>query len=527
MSVDGGDSAEGVKTEQMDMEMTLQAKANEEITLPMACMENTMQYEKPRLKRGVQVGLFTLMAPLTVTGVSELWYAKDPGGSSCVVKLTNHKPDRELVTRIQALSSPYLVEILDMGEYRNMWYEVTPWYRRGNLEGPVPEEAIKSKVVPSVTQALQTLHAEGIAHNDIKPRNLFWDDKEQKVLLGDFGCVSALGSVPPGFTPSYAAPEILMRGPGKRSTDWCSVGLTLAALAEGKGLFSSGDAREIIYRWETGLRYEGGSREFQRLVNGMLQVDPKRRLGPKAAASWVRGGRFGGEARKTAFQGKKEQFLTIKFDNPPMVAATIPMLLEGIASHWDYAAFLFRQKKFDRFLDQFDHKWPEICQEIRNTVNDENALFLLTLELMEGTGFLWRGVVYHDLSQLEEEWRRSARGEENVLAFLQRGMADAYLKRTGAHREQIEFVKRLQVSSHYHPEESCFQLFQALKGEDGFEWKGARFTSLSDLVRWLDVHVMTLDQEIEELMESKYFEAWFEYMGMGGVLDQIRRRCRG
>lgn len=511
----------------MNMEMTLQARENRALTLPVACKNRIIQYQKPRLAPRTQIGNYTLLAPLTVTEVSELWYGCDGGERGCVIKMTGQKPDIELLSRIQSRNAPFLTELLFMGEYRGMWYEVTPWYREGNLgEEEVSEEMIQKTVLPSLIQALNTLHAEGIAHNDIKPENLFWDDDKKKVRLGDFGCISEIGTVPPGYTPAYAAPEVLMNGAGKRSTDWCSVGLTLAALRNGKSLLSAGNTKEMIFQWENGVRYEGGSREFQRLINGMIQIEPRRRLGPKAAESWIKGSAFGGESRKTGFKEKKEQFFTVKFENPPLVAATIPMLLGGIASHWDYAAFLFRQKKFDRFLDQFDHKWLEICKQIRKTPNQEDALYMLTLELTEGRRFIWRGRLYNELSELEQEWENGAQGEDNVVTFLQRGLAGIYLRKNGAQPEQIEFVKSLQASSYYHATESCFQLFQALKGEDGFEWKGTRFTSVADLIKWLDAHYLTLDEEIAELMESKYFDAWFEYMGMRQVLDQIRRRCQ-
>ena len=509
----------------MIMEMTVPAVAREnDITIPLACIDNRIQYRIPKLSREDRIDSYVLKAPMSITDVSELWFAQSRFGEKCIIKCTRQHADREVLAKIQSYDSPHLVQILKMGVWEDFWYEIYPFYKNGSLQGRVSENTIKDIVVPSLIKALNVLHNAGIAHNDIKPSNLFWDDHKKKVMLGDFGCATTINEKPRGFTPSYAAPELLGNGPAKKSSDWCSVGLTLASLYDGHPLIKGESIQEIRYIWESGVRFQCESREFRQLINGMLNVNPRKRLGPKAAASWCQGSKFGSEVRGSNIQDKTAQYVTIKFENPSIIATDIDSLLQAIASHWQHAAFLFRQKQFDRFLDQFDKKWIASCKEIRRIPDNEDALFMLTLELTDMRFFIWRGEKYQNLLELEREWERGSEGKQNVVTMLQRGLINIYLEKSNASKEQLDYVKRLQSFSHYQASEACLQLFQALKGQEGFRWKGSNFNSLHDLASWLEEHTDTLDMEISDLFEDKQFGAWFEYQGMEGILDQIRRR---
>ena len=509
------------------MEMTIPAVADKsQMTLPMLCADSKIQYHKPVFQKGQIVDVYTLLAPMALTAMSELWFAESRYRERCVVKFCRQPMDAELLTKIQSYDSPWLAKILSYGRIGEFGYEVYPFYKGGSLDEPVSEDTLKTVVLPSLIKALKVLHNAGLAHNDIKPSNIFWAENKRSVVLGDFGCVSCLEKKPGGITPSYAAPELLSGGVGKRSTDWCSVGLTLASLHAGKPLIPVETPGEARYLWETGVRYSCDSHTLQQLINGMIQLDPRKRLGPKAANNWCNDLKFGFESRKSTFKNRKPQYITVEFENPSMIAVDIPSLLQGIELHWQHSTFLFRQKQFDRFLNQFDNHWTSLCKEIRKkNPDDEEALFMLTMEMTGNREFIWRGKRCSKLIDLEEGFANNPEREQNVISFLQKGLVEYYLKKIDADQEQRSFAKRLQVSSHYNGAEACLQLFQALRGDEGFSWHGDMINDLTDLARWLEKHTETLDEEIEDLMSSRKFEAWLEYQGLEGVIQQIRRRC--
>lgn len=494
-------------------------------TIPLICVENQIQLKKPKMNTAVEIGEYELISLMSVTTNSELWFGKDYFGNRCVVKIVDDIKNVELIQRIRSLQNDNLVQILDCGFIDCYWYEVYPYYENGYLKGIIDEDTIKTIVLPGIISALDCLHEAGIVHNDIKPENIFWDEDHSRILLGDFGCVSEMKERPKGITPAYAAPELLLNDVSRRSSDWASVGLLLAKLISNELLINTKSLREALNIWERGVSFSGGSLSLQRLINGMITTEPRKRLGPNAAKKWCGDAAFGGEERISVQKKISQKPITISFEHPAWIAADIDGLISGIESHWDYAVFLFQQSKMDRFLAQFDKEWVSVCKNYRRLSSGEDALFRLTLDLSNNNRFVWKGKIYQDLLEMEETWERDKKGENDITSFLQRGHVAFYLKKQHAVVEQIEFVERLQDVSRIHPFEACSRLFQALRGNDGMNWENVTFNDLGDVVRWLKNNIANLDEEITKMFKSKRFEAWLAYQGMENVLEEIRRKC--
>lgn len=494
-------------------------------TLPMQCADVHLQIKVPKLKKETHISEYTLLNPMSVTVSSELWFAKDSQGETCVVKFFETCGDMDLLKQIKDAEHENLVRILAFGRHENLYYEVYPFYRKGSLKGPMSEDKIKEIVLPGLIKALKCLHSMKIIHNDIKPENIFWDDAGQTVLLGDYGSIGRDGIRPKSYTPSYAAPEIMLNAPGSRQSDWFSVGMTLAALMDGKPLIEESKIELILRQWENGVRVQNGSSSFKQLITGMIQLNKERRLGPSSAAKWCGDALFGGQEHRSKVKPAESKTITIRFENPVWVAADTASLLKGIETHWDYSVFIFYEGKMNPFLRQLGNDIVVKSKEFQLLTNKEDALFRLTIELTGGKQFLWRGKAYRNLLDLEYVWDSNQKGQEDVLTFLQLGLVSVFLKRKGADEAQLDFVKRLEDLSYRYPTEACSQLFQALRGNDDFVWGNDTISDLNMLVDWLTQKASTLDQEIEELFASKRFEAWLAYHGMSNIIDEIRRKC--
>jgi transcriptional regulator with GAF, ATPase, and Fis domain/Tfp pilus assembly protein PilF len=90
-------------------------------------------------------------------------------------------------------------------------------------------------VALQISAALATLHAQGIAHGDIKPANIVVEDKADGpfATLIDFGLAFYHQGSHAAGTPRFMAPEALLGRPVLKS-DLYSLGATLAMLSTGK-----------------------------------------------------------------------------------------------------------------------------------------------------------------------------------------------------------------------------------------------------------------------------------------------------
>ncbi|MFJ9818558.1 protein kinase [Streptomyces sp. NPDC101151] len=122
---------------------------------------------------------------------------------------------------------------------RESWL-VMEWVSGGSLENrPLlpPERA--ARVGVQIADALTALHAQGLVHGDVKPGNIVVTP-EGLAKLADFGAACRVGgaeTITPkhtvGYTPDYAAPEVV-RGRPERASDVFSLAATLHRLVTGR-----------------------------------------------------------------------------------------------------------------------------------------------------------------------------------------------------------------------------------------------------------------------------------------------------
>ena len=110
------------------------------------------------------------------------------------------------------LNHPHIVTIHDFGESGGLYYLVMEFVDGANLrdvlrDGKIPpEQALK--IVPTICEALQYAHDQGVVHRDIKPENLLLD-RTGTLKVADFGIASLVGTDTDirGGTPEYLPPE--------------------------------------------------------------------------------------------------------------------------------------------------------------------------------------------------------------------------------------------------------------------------------------------------------------------------------
>jgi streptogramin lyase/predicted Ser/Thr protein kinase len=135
-----------------------------------------------------------------------------------------------------SLEHPAIVPLYDAGEVDGRLYLAMRYVEGGDLgamlarEAPL-EPARAMALLSQVASALDTAHANGLVHRDVKPGNILVEDEH--AYLADFGLAKSVAE--PGrvdashhiASVSYVAPEQIERGPVTAATDVYSLGCVL------------------------------------------------------------------------------------------------------------------------------------------------------------------------------------------------------------------------------------------------------------------------------------------------------------
>jgi eukaryotic-like serine/threonine-protein kinase len=104
---------------------------------------------------------------------------------------------REALAAARLSGEPNIVTIFDVGEHGGRPYIVMEYLGGGSLDGVLRESGAQPpqqtfEWLEQAGRALDTAHARGIVHRDVKPANLLLD-RDRNVHVADFGIASAAG----------------------------------------------------------------------------------------------------------------------------------------------------------------------------------------------------------------------------------------------------------------------------------------------------------------------------------------------
>ncbi|MEM7000313.1 MAG: serine/threonine-protein kinase [Pseudomonadota bacterium] len=192
---------------------------------------------------GTQLGPYLITALINRGGMGVVFRAKRNDGAfeqSVAVKflprLAQTSDRRQLFMRERAnlarLEHPNIARIIDAG----VTADDTPYFVMEYVEGPslfesIPSatEAVRLQLFEDLCSAVAYCHQSLIVHGDLKPSNILVANNRLRLL--DFGIARLLGDkdtdVATGFTPGYAAPELIEGQPPSVLTDIFALGALL------------------------------------------------------------------------------------------------------------------------------------------------------------------------------------------------------------------------------------------------------------------------------------------------------------
>ncbi|MRI31449.1 hypothetical protein EOPP23_00400 [Endozoicomonas sp. OPT23] len=174
------------------------------------------------------------------------------------------------------------------------------------LKGQNLDETTFQDIGGQLSRTLQKAHKMGIAHRDIKPENMMLSN-QGKARIIDFGMSIASPEAPGGArvfegvagTSEYMPPEMMKSEPYSLKADVWSLGLSFAEMLTGKRpgfqklvLNSTGQVGEKVVDEQKREEYiqtvtqdPSLSENIKKLLSGMLEVNPDKRLSAEEVAS--------------------------------------------------------------------------------------------------------------------------------------------------------------------------------------------------------------------------------------------------
>ena len=294
-----------------EVESLLKADDGKFFARPPAHLAADLLEDQPgALAAGESVGKYEVESLVTVGGMGEVYFARDPRGIPVALKILR----RHLVASPQAadrfeseasaalaLNHPNIVAICESGESPAGLFIAMEW-----VDGPTFREVLDGGAVSAQqaidwggqsARALAAAHAAGILHRDIKPENIMLG-KNGVLKILDFGLARLAGPVRLDVdssgasgtisgtlsgTLSYMPPEILRGDTATSASDVYSLGAFLYELWAGRHPFAAETPLEVFEAIECRMIAPPSAvcadvpQEIDELILRMLDRDPSQR----------------------------------------------------------------------------------------------------------------------------------------------------------------------------------------------------------------------------------------------------------
>ncbi|KAL0479016.1 hypothetical protein AKO1_007921 [Acrasis kona] len=166
---------------------------------------------------------------------------------------------KECIT-VQSIQHQNVITILDYFTEHTSTFQrfclVTPHYQGGDMDALLSRARLQNQNIPApvvlriahqLASGLEVIHAKGIIHRDIKPKNIYLTPEGESLVIGDFGLAkSSNNKIIIAGEEDYMSFEMKSKKPYSGQTDMWSFGCVLYELMSLKHKNMSNDYLEAI-----------------------------------------------------------------------------------------------------------------------------------------------------------------------------------------------------------------------------------------------------------------------------------------
>lgn len=471
---------------------------------------------------------------------------------------------KEVTEKLKRISSPYVAQVREMGEWNGHTVEIMPYYKLGSLQGRKwTFKQLKDFIIPCLNEGLKAMHENGIIHKDLKPSNIMITNGGKGVAIIDFGISSAVETgntviiTRTGMTPQYSAPEA-MKGIFLSESDYYSLGITLYELFCGKTPYDN-MPQEEIEKYVSVQRVPFPNvmpQELKELITALTYYDitnrknkdnPNRRWGYVEVKKWCQGikqtvpgeGIDRREIPAFEFRGKK---YTQRTD-----------LIKELVENWDDGKKQLFRGNLSQYFSRFDKNAEKICRNAEMEATRQNGkddlIFWSTMYNLnpKATEFYWKGKVYQSLPALgrdllEHLWKDDRSLNTYVTEIFNNAIFSKYVKRINPQNEKmLKAVESLEASfrAYTSGRDRKINLYMTgymLSGQRLMHLGGNDFRTVGELNEYMKKLVDESFDEFQELCHSLVdydgnldcqFESWLMALGKRKEIEHWRQTVLG
>ncbi|SHL94185.1 outer membrane protein assembly factor BamB family protein [Actinacidiphila paucisporea] len=257
-------------------------------------MEQLTQHDPRR------IGPFEVLGRLGAGGMGLVYLARSASGRRVAIKTVRAELAEDQLFRVRftreveaarAVSGFYTAAVVDADPRAAVPWLATAYVPAPSLEeivneaGPMPAQAVRW-LAAGIAEALQSIHAAGLVHRDMKPSNVLVVEDGPRVI--DFGIASGVSNTRLTMTnvavgtPAYMSPEQARDSRSVRgASDIFSLGSTLVFAATGHAPFHGANPVETVFMLlREGPDLGGLPDELRPLIESCMRMEAEGRPTP-------------------------------------------------------------------------------------------------------------------------------------------------------------------------------------------------------------------------------------------------------
>lgn len=454
-------------------------------------------------------------------------------GKNYIVKVYKDgwKPSERMQTFLTSVSHPNIAHVVEHGMHNGSYYEIYDYYAAGTLEDTkeLSNAHIQNVIVPSINEGLHELHRNGIVHCDIKPSNLFYNNEEDRVIIGDCGIsgyTNSNGKLIDGMrgTPEYAprVKSLLWSAALSPAYDYGSFGLVLCRAILGHSLFEGMSVEEISRAWENGIELPSKiSGRLLTLIKGLINEDEEQRWGYQQVKRWCEGEYISPASRNAYVRAKRTQtnrpLVFGQFDGEMLIVTSLHQLAMAIKKYWNQATKVIKRRELVDFVQQYDNNLSKEIRRLSLLQDVDSAVFQLLQSIDDDEAIYYCGKKYASLADYVESL--SSGCDKEAKRFLTSGLLVFYLRKNGADKIQVDRLEQLIQRSGSSDMSAISTICFALQGKKSIEVFGVKVDSLEKLVSVISDKSIA---DINRMLADDKFIAWINNLGYEREMRRLK-----